>query len=122
MNFHFVFLLLVFPLILCGQSQNNDFLTLAMLSGDSLFNEKDYEPAILKYEEVVQISAKQNDWDKYLQAGFMKAQCFQKTRQVPKAIKLSNDLIAKVEKRKDQSIQDFRGYLAQTRSLLLHHR
>ena len=66
------------------------------------------------------LAENQNDWDRFLLAGYMKAQCFQKSRNVPKAIIESKKIIEIVEKEQLQPLKSFRRYLAQTRGLLLH--
>ena len=64
-----------------------------MILADSLFAENDHLRAISKYDQVMQLSEKQNDWDHYLLAGFMKAQSFQKSGKLIKAIETSQKLI-----------------------------
>ncbi len=97
MNFQFAFLMFIFPVLTFCQAQSDNFQTQVMVEGDSLFNERDYEEAILKYEEALKLAAEKSEWNTFLQAGFMQAQCFHKTRDVSKAIKLSKELLAKAE-------------------------
>ena len=101
MNFHFFLILLLFAFSSFAQSQH-DSIQQMMVSGDSLFNVKDFEQAKLNFDKVKQMAMQFEDWDNYLQAGYMSAQCFQKSGDIPNAIKTSVDLIAKADNVKIQ--------------------